>query len=470
MEAIDLLINNGIIVTMDSQRRIIDGGSVAVEKDRIVDIGSTAALEKRYSANEVIDAANMVVLPGLINCHTHAAMSLYRGVGDNINLVDAHEKIFGPLIYGPSVQPQDVYIGTLLACIEYIKSGVTTVLDHYVYPHEVARGIEKAGIRAVVAPFMEDTWIGPGELPFVLQDRIKMINDAVDFVKTWNGKAGGRIRCSFGPTNEMVASKELFTDVVRLADQYGVGIHAHLAETTTEVNAIIAKYRKRTIEYAYDLGMLRPGMVAAHCCWLSPNDISLLAQSGASVAHTPVTEMKISDGITPVPTLLKSGVNVTLGTDGAGMCNGTNDLIREAKTALLLHRVNYPLDPEILTAEVALEMVTVNGAKALMWDNEIGSLKKGKKADIIFLALKKPHLTPILREPQLNVINLLVYSASRGDIDTAIVNGKIIMLHQRILTLDEAKIVDEAQQAAEKLLERSGVAKDKETFRWKWSI
>ena len=178
--------------------------------------------------------------------------------------------------------------------------------------------------------------------------------------------------------------------------------------------------------------------------------------------------MKFSDGITPAPQLLQAGVNVTLGTDGAGIDNGSNDLIREMKTATLLHKVNYPLDPESLTAEKALEMATINGAKAVMWDDELGSLEKGKKADIILIDLAKPHLTPILRKPKFNIVSLLVYGAVGDDVDTMIVNGKIIMLHRKVLTLDEGKILDEAQAAAEELMARSGV--DKETFPWRWSI
>jgi 5-methylthioadenosine/S-adenosylhomocysteine deaminase len=233
------------------------------------------------------------------------------------------------------------------------------------------------------------------------------------------------------------------------------------------VQAIKKRYGKRSIEYAYDLGLLRPGTIAGHCCWLSEHDITLLAKSGASVAHTARSEMKISDGITPVPRLLEAGVNVVIGTD-SDLEAGNNDLIEEIKVAALLHKVNYPLDPEIMPAEKVLEMVTTDAAKAAMWDNEIGSLEKGKKADIILVDLKKPHLTPILRKPKFNVVSLLVYSAVGDDVDTMIVDGKIIMLHRKILTLDEAKIMEEAQVAAEELIESTGVAK--ETFPWRWSI
>ena len=408
----------------------------------------------------------MLVLPGLINCHTHAREPLYRGIEDHLNLEQASEKIYGPLDIDPTLPPRYTYIGTLLSCLTYIRTGTTCIADQDVQQQEVATAIEKAGIRGVLAPFMAETteeFFGIEKLT-----KEKVINDAVEFFKDWNGKAEGRIRCWFGPIHELGASKELLTDIVALGKQYNTGIHIHLAEAKIEVDTIKKIHGKRSIEYAYDLGLLRPGTLVAHCCWLSPHDITLLAKSGASVAHCPVTEMRISDGITPVPHLLEAGVNVTLGTDGAGIDNGSNDLVREMKTVTLLHKVGYPLDPAILTAEKALEMVTVNGAKAVMWDNELGSLEKGKKADIILLDLAKPQLTPILRKPKFNVVNLLVYSAVGDDVDTVIVNGKIIMAHRRILTLDEGKIMEEAQAAAEELLECTGV--DREIFPWRWSI
>ena len=466
MKTVDILINNGIIATMDSQRRIIDDGSIAVKEDKIIDIGATDELRKKYTAKEVLDATKMLVLPGLINCHTHARESLYRGIEDDLNLEQASEKIYGPLDIDPALSPRYTYIGTLLSCLTYIRTGTTCIADQDVQTREVAAAIEKAGIRGVVAPFMGET---TGEF-FGIEKLTKeqVIDDAVQFFKDWNDKAEGRIRCWFGPIHELGASKELLTDIAALAEQYNTGIHIHLAEAKVEVDTIKKLYGKRSIEYAYDLGLLRRGTVVSHCCWLSPHDIALLANSGASVAHCPVTEMRISDGITPVPYLLEAGVNVTLGTDGAGIDNGSNDLIREMKTVTLLHKVGYPLDPAILTAEKALEMVTVNGAKAVMWDNELGSLEKGKKADIILIDMAKPQLTPILRKPKFNVINLLVYSAVGDDVDTVIVNGEIIMLHRKILTLDEGKIMEEAQAAAEELLESTGV--DRETFPWRWSI
>ncbi len=470
MKTIDILISRGIIVTMDSQRRIIDGGSIAIEKDKVIDIGTADEIEKKYNAEKIIDATKKLVLPGLINCHTHASGSLYRGVGDDLDLEQAGSKIYFPCGHDPTIAypPRNIYIGTLLSCLEYIKSGSTCIVNLDGEAPEVARAFDKAGIRGVLAPFMNDVLWTPDEESSGMPDRKKIVDDAVEFFNDWNGKAEGRIRCWFGNMTELATSKELLIDIVELAGRYDTGIHVHLGEALFEVNAIRKTYGKRSIEYANDLGLLRPGTLISHCCWLTPHEITLLARSGVSVVHSPVTEMKISDGICPIPQLMESGVNVSLGTDSTGQNNGTTDLVREMKTATLLHKVNYPLDPEILTAEKVLEMATVNGAKAVMWDDELGSLEKGKKADIILVDLDKPRLTPILRKPKFNIVNLFVYSAVGDDVDTMIVNGKIIMLHRKILTLDEDKIMEEAQATAEELMTCSGV--DKQSYPWRWSI
>ncbi len=462
-----ILINNGILVTMDDQRRIIDGGAVAIVKDRIAAVGSNAEVTGRYKAEQTIDAGGMLVLPGLINAHTHIGLHLARGLGDDIDLMEAHRKIYYPFGWHPKadVAPQDVFHASRLACVELIKSGSTCIVDQNPRAGEVAKAVETAGLRGVLSPTMMDTWLADGEP--VLADRRKVVAEAEEFIRNSNGASDGRIRTWLGPVHEMFVSTELFSEVLKLSDRHGVGIHVHLAETRTEVEAAKAHYGKRSIEYAYDLGLLRRGTLAAHCCWLSERDITLLAKSGASVVHTPVCEMKISDGVTPAPRLMEAGVNVALGTDAAGQCNGSNDIIREMKTATLLHKVNYPLDPEVMPAESVLEMVTINAAKAVGMDNELGSLETGKKADVILVDLKKPHLTPVLRRPRLNVISLLIYSAVGSDVDTMIVDGRVLMLHRRVLSVDEAQIVSEAQNAAEDMMQRTGIADLQ--FPWRWS-
>lgn len=466
MKTIDMLIDGGIIVTMDRERRIIDGGSVAIEGDKIVDIGIASELKRNYDAKKVIRADKMLVLPGLINSHTHARHALWRGLDDSMNLERALLKIYSPLQQAEALSPRNTYLGTLLSCLAYIRTGTTCFGDHDIQAPEVARAVEKAGIRCVISPWMEDT---PPPLPGIKPPvREEIVNEAVDFFKSWNGKAEGRIRCWFGPLHELGASEQLLKDIISVADQYKTGIHLHLAETLRQRDTIKKNYGKSSIEYGYDLGLLRKGTVVAHCCWLSPHDITLLANSGASVAHCPTSEMRLSDGVTPIPYLLEAGVNVTLGTDGAGGDSESNDLIQEMKIAALLHKVGYPLSPDTMTAEKVLEMVTVNGAKAILWDTEIGSLEKGKKADVILVNMTKPQLVPIIRRPKFNVVNLLVYSAVGDDVDTMIVNGKIIMENRRILTVHEGAILEEVQAAVEEFLKVGRV--DQQVLPWRWSI
>ena len=356
-----LLIENGIVVTMDAARTIIDGGSVAIEGTTIAAVGATAELRGRYAGAETIDATGMLVLPGLVNAHTHIGLHLVRGLGDDIDLLEAHTKIYAPMGWHPqaSYATEYAYQGSRLACLELITSGTTCIIDQDPAADGVARAVEESGIRGIVSPTLMDTWLGGKDRP-ALANRQQVVRSGEQFVEQWHRRGDGRLQAWLGPVHEMFCTAELFTDVIRLAEKLDVGITVHLAETRTEVEAAKAHYGKRSIEFAYDLGLLGPRTVVGHACWLSERDITLLARSGAHVAHTPVCEMKLSSGIEPAPRLLEAGVNVALGTDAAGQCNGANDMIREMKFGALLHKVVYPLDPQVVPAEVVLEMATIN--------------------------------------------------------------------------------------------------------------
>ncbi len=462
------LIENGIVVTMDPARTIIDGGSVVIEGARIAAVGPSAELRGRYPSAQRIDATGMLVLPGLVNAHTHIGLHLVRGLGDDIDLLEAHTKIYRPLGWDPQVSfaTEYAYQGSRLACLELIKSGTTCIIDQNPAADGVARAVEESGIRGVVSPAFMDTWLGGKDRP-QLADRAQLGRTGERFVEQWHHRGDGRLQAWLGPVHEMFCSAELFKDMIRLAEKLDVGLTVHLAETRTEVEAAKAHYGKRSIEFAYDLGLLGPRTVVGHACWLSEHDIVLLAKSGAHVAHTPVCEMKLSSGVEPAPRLLEAGVNVALGTDAAGQCNGANDMIREMKFGALLHKVVYPLDPQVVPAEVALEMATINGARAAGLQNEIGSLEVGKRADVILVNLRQPHLTPILRKPKLNVVSLLVYSAAGGDVDTTIVDGRVLMRNRRVQSLDEGQVLSDTQAAAEEMIEATGIADL--SYPWRWS-
>jgi len=462
-----ILIKSGYIVTLDKENRMMLDGAIYTKAHEIIDIGKTDELLHKYKhdADAIVDANNMLVLPGLINAHIHAASTLYRGVGDDMTLMEENKRVMFPIETEMTIG--DSYWGTLLACIELIKSGTTCMADHYIKMDGSAEAVKKIGMRAVLAVAMMDQWEPPNEgAPIKSTDECLKENE--NLVKKWNKKENGRIRCRFGPYTELLASEELLIKSRELADKYGVGIQIHLAETYEGVEKIRRDHRgKRVFEYMKDLGVLGPDVMAAHCVWLSSREIEIIKKTGVKPIHMPVAEMKLSDGISPVPLLLGDGVPVALGTDGGGW-NNCNDMIREMKQVALLHKVTPPLDPTQIPAERALQMATINGAKALRMEEEIGSLEKGKKADIILIDIKKPHWTPLLKKPKLNLINHLVYTGVGSDVDTVIIDGKIIMRNREILTISEEQVLKRAQEVSEDLIEKSGVAE--EHIPWQWKV
>lgn len=463
-----LLIKSGYIVTLDKENRIMLDGAIYTKAHEIIDIGKTDELLHKYKhdADAIVDANNMLVLPGLINAHIHAASTLYRGVGDDMTLMEENKRVMFPIEMKMTIE--DSYWGTLLACIELIKSGTTCMADHYINMDGSAEAVKKIGMRAVLATAMMDQWAPHENAP--IKSTEKCLKENENLVKRWDKKENSRIRCRFGPYTELLASEELLKKSRELADEYGVGIQIHLAETYEGVEKIRRDHEgKRVFEYMNDLGVLGPDVMAAHCVWLSSREIEIIKKTGVKPIHMPVAEMKLSDGISPVPILLREGVPVALGTDGGGW-NNCNDMIREMKHAALLHKVNLPLDPTQIPAERALQMATINGAKALQMEKEIGSLEKGKKADIILIDLKKPHWTPLLKKPKLNLINHLVYTGVGSDVDTVIIDGKIIMRKRKIQTISEEQVLKKAQKISEDLIEKSEVSKEHIPWRWKEEI
>ena len=431
----DILIEGGLIVTMDPHRRIIRRGSLAIEGDRIAAIGEV--VEGR--GDVVIDARGKAVLPGLINAHTHLPMTLLRGIADDMPLLEWLETKIWPI--ERNLKKGDCYRGALLGCLEMIKSGTTCFADQYFFMDEVARAVEESGMRGVLSYGiieMDDP-----------QRRESELRVGEKFVREYHGKADGRIQAMFGPHAAYTCSPECLLRVKELARKYGVGIHTHVAESRDEVDRIVRKYGKRPVEHLDAIGFLGPEVLAAHCVWLTSHEISIIRERGVKPVHNPVSNMKIACGIAPVPEMLAAGIPVALGTDGAAS-NNSLDLLGEMKFAALLNKVGK-LDPTVMPAPTVLEMATINGARALGLGDEIGSLEVGKKADVLLIDLKRPHFTPLH-----NVISHVVYNAVGSDVDTVIVDGKIIMQGREVLTLDEAKVLEDAQRAAEDLLDRLG--------------
>lgn len=434
----DILIRDGYIITMDAQRRILERGSVAIEGDKITAVGK----DVKERADTVIDARGKAVMPGLINAHTHLSMTLLRGVADDMPLMEWLDTKIWPI--EKNLTAQDSYLGASLGCLEMIKSGTTCFADQYFFMEDVARAVEKAGLRGVLSR-------GIIELDDP-KKREATIREGEKLVKTCHGKANGRILTMFGPHSAYTCSPECLMKVKELAKKYKVGIHTHISESQDEVDRIMKKYNKRPVEHLDSIGFLGPEVLAAHCVWLTEREITIIRKQGVNPVHNPVSNMKIACGVAPVPEMLAAGIPVALGTDGAAS-NNSLDMFSEMKFAALLNKT-HKLDPTVLPAQVVIEMATINGAVALGLQDKIGSLEVGKKADIVMVDMKKPHLAPLH-----NVISHLVYSAVGGDVDTVMVDGKVLMQERRVLTLDEVKVVEDTQKAADDLLARKEAEK-----------
>jgi 5-methylthioadenosine/S-adenosylhomocysteine deaminase len=431
----DILIKDGYVITVDPQRRIFERGSVAIEGDKIVAVGKGV----KAKAETVIDARGKAILPGLINAHTHLSMTLFRGVADDMPLMEWLETKIWPI--EENLTADDCYTGALLGCLEMIKSGTTCFADQYFHMKDVARAVEEAGLRGVLSR-------GIIELDDP-KKREATIKEGERLVKTCHGKANGRILTMFGPHASYTCSPECLMQVKELAKKYKVGIHIHISESQDEVDKVTKKYGKRPVEHLDSIGFLGPEVLAAHCVWLAEREIAVIRERGVKPVHNPVSNMKIACGVAPVPGMLAAGIPVALGTDGAAS-NNSLDMFNEMKFAALLSKV-HKLDPTVVPAQATLEMATINGAIALGLQDKIGSLEVGKKADIVLVDMKKPHLVPLH-----NVISHLVYSAVGGDVDTVIVDGKILMQGRKVLTLDEDKVLERAQKASDDLLARGG--------------
>jgi 5-methylthioadenosine/S-adenosylhomocysteine deaminase len=423
---------------MDPQRHVLDRGSVVIEGDKVVSVGR----EVKVRADTVIDARGKAVLPGLINGHTHLSMTLLRGVADDMELDSWLKTKIWPI--EKNLRAEDCYVGALLGCLEMIKSGTTCFADQYFFMEDVARAVEKAGIRGVLSYGI----IEQGDS----KKRKSEIRTGENLVKTCHGKANGRILTMFGPHAPYTCSPECLAQVKELAKKYKVGIHTHIAESKWEVGEIIKKYGKRPVEHLDAIGFLGPEVLAAHCVQLTEQEIRILHDRGVKPVHNPVSNMKIACGVSPVPEMLAAGIPVALGTDGAAS-NNALDMFTEMKFAALLNKVDK-FDSTVMPAQSVLEMATVNGARALGLGENLGSLEVGKKADLILVDLRKPHLTPLS-----NVISHLVYSATGSDVDTVIVDGKVVMQGRRVLTLEEDKVLEEAQRVAGDLLAQKEAAK-----------
>jgi len=434
MQTFDILIENGTILTMDPNDSIISNGSLGIKGDTITYIGENKGVKSQVK--KTLDAKEGLILPGLINGHTHAAMALLRGLADDLPLMDWLNNYIFPV---ESKMDEDfVYTGTLLACAEMILSGTTTFCDMYLFEEEVARAGNDAGMRCLVGEVLYD-FDSPNYGP--IENGLRYTES---LIRKWENDP--LVSIAVEPHALFTCSPDLLIASNELALKYEVPLIIHVAETQGEVYEVQQKYGKGPVEHLLSLGILGPHLIADHCVHLNENDIKILAEHNVKVVHNPESNMKLASGIAPIPEMLANHINVGLGTDGCAS-NNNLDLFTEMDMAAKLHKI-HTLDSTVLDALTMLRMATIEGAKVLGIDKITGSLEIGKKADVIIIDLKKPHLTPMY-----NPYSHLVYAARGNDVSHSIINGRLVMEERKLSIMDVNEIMTRAHDKSRKILE-----------------
>lgn len=425
----NILVKGASVLQPDYTTKVAD---IAITDDKIVAVGELPA---GFVADNTINGKDKFAVPGFVNTHTHASMTLLRSYADDLALMDWLNNHIWPV--EAKMVEKDIRVGGELAVLEMIKSGTTAFLDMYgPYLESVIDVTAKAGIRGVFSR---------GPIGFI-PGQDKVLDENVTMYKNYNGTADGRITVAMGVHAPYTCPPEFCEKAAGLAKDNGMHMHIHMSETQDEINQMQEKYGKRPFKYIEETGLFDVPAIAAHCVWLDDEDFAIIKKHNIAVAHNPASNMKLASGIAPVPRMLKEGITVGLGTDGTSS-NNNLDMLEEIRLAAILHKVNE-LDPLSVPAAEALKMGTETGAKAI-WLDDTGVIAPGKKADIVLYDLNRPEWCP-----RHNLVSLLVYSASSASADTMICNGKVIMEKGKVLTMDEERILHEAQEAAMALVNR----------------
>jgi 5-methylthioadenosine/S-adenosylhomocysteine deaminase len=430
MESQSILIKNTTIIGLDIKK-----GSLLLEDNKIASLNGNLSSK---DADVVINGEGKVLIPGLVNTHTHSPMTLLRGFADDYALDTWLNDYIFPV--EAILEAEHCYAGALLACVEMIKSGTTTFNDMYFFMDQVARAIDESGLRGIISH---------GMLDFQDEEKRKAeFKESLRIIDKCHDTADGRIKVALGPHAPYTCSTELLKWVRKKADYLGVRIHIHVSETESEVQQIKNSYGACPFEYLDSIGFLKDDVLAAHAVWLSEDEMNIIREKKVKLSHNPVSNMKLASGTSPVAKMLDRGINLSLGTDGAAS-NNNLDMFEEMKTAALQQKV-FNLDPTVLKAEDTFKMATIGGATAMGLELEVGTVEVGKKADLTLVDMKAPHLTPY-RHP----ISHLVYSANGGDVDTVICNGQILMQKKELITLNEEDVLLMAEEATKDLLSKS---------------
>ncbi len=427
-----LLIKNINIVPMDGKNELIRNTNIYISDNEIVHIGE---IREDIDVERIIDGKNKLAMPGLVNSHTHIGMSLLRNFADDLPLHDWLTKKIWPI--EAKMNREDIYWGSLLSMVEMIQGGTTAFCDMYDSMEEVGRGLVESGMRGVLTRGMIEE---EGKNQIKLDATRKLYMD-------WHGKGNGRIKVMVAPHAPYTCGPDFLKDNISLAKELNTGIHIHLSETKKEVEDSLKLHGKSPIKHVYDLGMFELPTIAAHCVHVNDEDIEIMKENNVFPVNNPASNLKLASGFAPVDKMLKRGIPVALGTDGSSSNNNLN-MFEEINLAAIINKA-VNLDAVSVPAISALEMATINGAKALQWDKEIGSIEIGKKADMILIDIDKPHLYPFH-----NIISSLAYSVQASDVDTVIVDGKIIMEKREIKTLDVEKIKFMTEKHAQNLIKR----------------
>jgi 5-methylthioadenosine/S-adenosylhomocysteine deaminase len=448
----NLLVEGGYIVTIDGSRRVIRDGAVVIEDDRIVDVGKAGDLKNKYPRYEILNAKKKIILPGLIDAHLHQTQMLARGLADDVDLITwIHERI---LPYEAVMDDHDAYLSALLCSMEAIKTGTTYAVDPGGYRMEnVAKAMSEIGIRGLIAWASMDVDDPARPIPKELKTSTEeAVKRNEELLKRCQGMGDGRITVWCGLRVEPNVSAELMRKINDLAVKHGVGVEMHNAVSKEQMEWVLKRTGKTTVEYLDSLGVLGPHWLLIHMGWITDKEVSLLKQKDVKIAHVPGASMKGAYGsiaFGKFPELLSNGVTVCLGCDSCA-ANNSLDMFRAMYLAATAHKeVRY--DPDLVLPEEALEMATIQGAKAIGQASMVGSIEKGKKADLIII---NPNSSNWVPNHEFALIPNIVYSGEGRDVETVIIDGKIVMENRKIKTIDEVKVLEESQKSSERILDR----------------
>lgn len=441
-----LLIKNAAIITMNADEDILTG-DILIEGSRITAVGQPIEPKK---ADKVIDAKHRTVIPGFIQTHIHLCQTLFRGKADDLELLDWLRKRIWPL--EAAHDEESIYVSAMLGIGELIAGGSTTIVDMETVHHtdRAFQAIEKSGIRALSGKVMMDKG---GDVPSGLHERTDAsIQESVDLLEKWHLQDNGRIRYAFAPRFVISCTEPLLTQVRDLSEKYHVNVHTHASENKGEIAIVEEQSGMRNILYLDHIGLANERLILAHCVWLNDEEKEIIRQRGVHVSHCPGSNLKLASGIADIPQLMAKGVSLGLGADGAP-CNNTLDMFNEMRLAALIHKPKG--GPTAMNARHVFRMATIGGAEAVGMAGDIGSIEVGKKADLAILNLNHFHTFPSF---DADPISRIVYSAAASDVETTIIDGRIVMKDRKMKTIDPHIVMKEADRSIKRLLKRTGIS------------